>query len=214
MARCFVASAPGTGSISLGAAVPGYQTFAAAGVLNGASFSYNITDFNGVAAPGFPYGSETGWEVGATTFSSAGPTIVRGPLFSSNGNIAINASANAQVWITALASDFSLADTVAANLVAAGVDQASALILTRQFNEVLTVAPGTGVRIPDFMAFPGMQCKVMGYGANDLLVYPLAGQTFFSGGVPNGLNEALQLNAGQPMWLETATASTVYSLLP
>ena len=92
MARMTVASAPGTGSITLGSAVLGYQTFAASGAANGQVLSYGIRDGND-------------FEVGRAPYSSTGPTLGRGPLFSSNGNAAINASASAIVYITLLAED-------------------------------------------------------------------------------------------------------------
>jgi hypothetical protein len=202
-----VAVAPGVGPATLGTAIFGYQTFAAAGAVNGESFSYNLSDFNS-------QGVLTAWEVGTASYSSTGPTLTRTPLFSSNSNAAINASALAQAWITALATDFSgqAPDSVGNNLTATGTDQPSALILLNQFNEVLNVAPGTGVKLPSFMASPGNKCRVASYGANALLVYPLSGQTFFSGGVSNGLNEPLTIPIGIVADLESATATTVYSI--
>jgi hypothetical protein len=209
MARMSMAVAPGTGPAILGTAIFGYQSFSAAGAVDGESFSYNISDFN-------TQGILTAWEVGTGTYAVAGPTLTRAPLYSSNGNAAINASALAQAWITALATDFAgqAPDTVGNSLVATGVDQPTALVLLKQFNEILTVAPGTGVLIPSFMATPGSSCKVVNYGANNLLIYPLVGQTFFSGGVSNGLNEPIQLNAGQAQWFEASSPTTVYTLLP
>lgn len=100
MARMSVAAAPGTGTIALGSAVNGYQTFAAAGAVNGETFNYNLSDFDSG-------GNLIAWEVGGpATYSASGPSLGRVPLFSSNGNAAINASALAQVWIAALAADF------------------------------------------------------------------------------------------------------------
>ncbi len=199
--------APGTGSVILGTAVFGYQSFSAGGAVDGESFSYNLSDFNS-------QGILTAWEVGTGTYAAAGPMLTRSPLFSSNGNAPINASALAQAWITALATDFSgqSPDTVGNSLVATGVDQPSALVLLKQFNEILTVAPATGVLLPGFMATPGSQCKIASYGANALLVYPLSGQTFFSGGVSNGLNEPLTVPVGIVAVFETSTATTVYSI--
>jgi hypothetical protein len=210
MVRCFVASAPAFGPITIGTFVPGYQTFAAGGVTNGVPVSYNLTDYDGVVLPGFPYGSETGWEVGVSPYSTAGPSLTRNPLFSSNGNAAINASANAHVWVTALAADF--IDTVAVGLTAAGTSQGTALILTAQFNEVTTVGPGLSVIIPYFMNTPGQHCFIASYGANPLLVWPLSGQSFMSGGVNNGLNEPLILQAGIVGQFRPSSPTTVYSV--
>lgn len=99
MARMGVAAAPGTGPATLGIAIFGYQTFAAAGAVNGEIFSYNLSDFDAS-------GNLIGWEVGTGTYASSGPTLTRVPLFSSNSNAAINASALAQAWVTALVPDF------------------------------------------------------------------------------------------------------------
>ena len=63
-ARMSVASAPGTGVITLNSATPGFQTFAAAGISNGDTFSY-------VAENGMS------WEIGVATYSSTGPTLTR-----------------------------------------------------------------------------------------------------------------------------------------
>lgn len=92
MAQMSVTGTPGTGTITLSAAVAGYQTFAAAGVLNGGLVSYGITD-------------GTNFEVGRGTYSSSGPTLTRGPLFSSNSNAAISATSSALVRVTLLAED-------------------------------------------------------------------------------------------------------------
>ena len=95
-ARMAVASAPGTGTISLGAAVPGYQTFAAAGVNNGDVVSYVMED-------------GSAWEFGQGTYASSGTTLARTTIQgSSSSGAAIGASSGAQVYVTALASDIVL----------------------------------------------------------------------------------------------------------
>ena len=77
----------GTGTITLGAAVSGYQTFAAAGAQNSDVVFYAIED--GLA-----------WEIGTGTYSSAGPTLTRTLLQSSTGSL-LNLSGSAQVFISA-----------------------------------------------------------------------------------------------------------------
>ena len=79
----------GTGTITLGSAVSGFQTFAAAGVSNGATVSYVIEE-------------GTAWEVGTGTYSSTGPTLTRTPSESSNAGAAINLAGAAQVYVTAI----------------------------------------------------------------------------------------------------------------
>lgn len=82
----------GTGTVTLGAAITKYQTFAAAGAANGDVASYAIED--GAA-----------WEVGIGTYASAGPSLSRTLLASSTGSL-LNLSGSAEVFSTALASDF------------------------------------------------------------------------------------------------------------
>jgi hypothetical protein len=82
----------GTGTITLGAAVAGFQTFADGGAPDLGVVSYAIED-------------GTAWEVGRGTYTASGTTLTRGPLASSNSNAAINLSGSAQVFITALKTD-------------------------------------------------------------------------------------------------------------
>lgn len=80
------------GTITLGAAAAGYQTFADAGVVNGDTVRYTIED-------------ATSWEIGTGTYSSTGPTLTRTVIESSNADAAINLSGNATVFVTAAAED-------------------------------------------------------------------------------------------------------------
>lgn len=93
-AQMTVASAPGTGAITLGSAVSGFQSFAAAGAATGQLVSYAIQDTAGA------------FEYGRGTYSSTGPTLTRTTILgSSNSGSAINATAAAIVTATALAED-------------------------------------------------------------------------------------------------------------
>jgi hypothetical protein len=88
-----VVGVAGTGPLTLGTAVPGFQTFAASGVANGEAVSYSATD--GVV-----------WEVGKPgIYNSAGPTLTRAPLYSSSGGALVSLGLGAQVWIAVLAED-------------------------------------------------------------------------------------------------------------
>lgn len=84
----------GTGAITLGSAVAGYLSFAAAGITDGQLISYGIKD-----------GSSS--EVGRGTYSTSGTQLTRSVLRSTNSNNPINLSGSAEVYITALAEDFS-----------------------------------------------------------------------------------------------------------
>lgn len=82
----------GTGTITLVAAVLGYQTFATAGVQNGDVVSYAIDDNSGA------------WEYGTGTYSTTGPTLTRSLGQSSTGSL-LSLSGNAVVYIAPLAAD-------------------------------------------------------------------------------------------------------------
>lgn len=84
-------STTGSGTLTLGAAVIGFQTFGDAGLTNGASVNYTIED--GV-----------NFEIGTGVYSSTGPTLARTLVQSSTGSL-LNLTGNAVVFVTALASD-------------------------------------------------------------------------------------------------------------
>lgn len=86
-------STTGTGTITLGSAVASYVTFAAAGAQNGETVTYAIVDGNNR-------------EVGRGVYTSSGTTLTRATILeSTNSNLAINLSGNAEVFITAAAED-------------------------------------------------------------------------------------------------------------
>lgn len=82
----------GTGTITLGTAVDGYQTFAAAGVTNGNVVRYVIED-------------GTSWEIGTGTYTATGSTLTRTVSESSNGGAAISLGGDATIFVGLLASD-------------------------------------------------------------------------------------------------------------
>ena len=83
----------GTGTITLGSAVDGFQTFAAAGVSNGDTVRYCIED------------GTSSFELGSGVYTHSGTTLTRVVSESSNSGNAINLSGDAIVFITAIAAD-------------------------------------------------------------------------------------------------------------
>ena len=92
--RAYVAtSTTGTGSVTLGTPEIGFQSFAAAGVTNGQTVRYTITE-------------GSAWEIGTGVYSSTGPTLTRSPSESSAGGSAINLTGDgALVFVTAAGED-------------------------------------------------------------------------------------------------------------
>ena len=85
-------STSGTGTITLGSASSGYQSFADAGVADGDVVRYVIED-------------GTAWEVGYGTYTASGTTLSRTVMESSNSDNAINLSGSATVFVGAAAED-------------------------------------------------------------------------------------------------------------
>src|SRR5260370_271750 len=92
LARVTTATAT-KGTITLGAAVWGFLTFAQAGISDGETVRYAIRD-----------GANS--EVGTGVYTASGTTLTRGPIKSTNANAAIVLSGTAEVAITAIAEDF------------------------------------------------------------------------------------------------------------
>jgi hypothetical protein len=90
--RAKVATATtGTGTLTLGAVTPGYQTFAAAGVLDGSTVRYVIED------------GDT-FEIGTGVFDETAGTLTRVLSESSTGSL-LDLTGGASVFVTAGAED-------------------------------------------------------------------------------------------------------------
>tara|TARA_R100001443_G_scaffold47021_1_gene59723 strand:- start:1629 stop:2081 length:453 start_codon:yes stop_codon:yes gene_type:complete len=85
-------STTGTGTITLGSALDGFQTFTGAGVTNGQTVQYCIED-------------AANFEIGTGVYTTSGTTLTRSVTESSNSDNAISLSGTAIVFITAVAAD-------------------------------------------------------------------------------------------------------------
>jgi hypothetical protein len=82
----------GTGTITLGTAESGYQSFADAGVADADVVRYVIED-------------GTDWEIGTGTYTASGTTLSRTVAESSNADAALNLTGSAVVYVSAAAED-------------------------------------------------------------------------------------------------------------
>ena len=107
----------GTGTITLGAAVSGYLTFAGAGVANGDVVAYGIKD-----------GANSEW--GSGTYTSSGTTLSRTLTLSTTGSL-LNLSGAAEVYITPRKEDLlSITETQTANTLLCGPSSGGAAVPT------------------------------------------------------------------------------------
>lgn len=86
----------GTGTITLGSAVIGYQSFSDAGIIDGNTVRYAIDDGDN-------------WEIGTGVYTASGTTLTRNVSESSNSGSPINLSGTAFVFLTAGAEELQYA---------------------------------------------------------------------------------------------------------
>ena len=83
----------GTGTVTLGTAVDGFQSFAAAGISDGDLLRYVIEDGNA-------------WEIGTGSYAATGPSLTRSVIESSAGGAPIPLTGSAILFVTATAAEF------------------------------------------------------------------------------------------------------------
>jgi hypothetical protein len=185
MAKMSVSGTPGTGTITLGSAASGFQSFAAAGVVDQETISYSVQD--GAL-----------WEVGRGVYTASGTTLSRGLLYSSSGS-AVSLTSAAMVWITILAED--LMPAPATGVTAAGTTQGGATTLTTRESYVSSVPSGAGVVFPSSLMIPGSPSLLIVHEdtstMNDLLIYPPSGGSIVTpSGTSLAANVGTLLSAG------------------
>ena len=171
-------STTGTGTISLGSAESGYQTFADAGVTDGQVVRYVIED-------------GTDWEIGTGTYTASGTTLSRTVAESSNADAALNLTGSAVVYVSAAAADIPpvlvfyaenpsaptapSATGINAVAIGSGATASGGISGTNS-----SVAIGTSALASSnaSAAFGGFNARANGVGSIALGYSPLAGSTF------------------------------------
>lgn len=163
----------GTGTITLGSAVDGFQTFASAGVVNSDVVRYVVED-------------GSAWEIGTGTYTSTGTTLSRTLTQSSTGSL-LNLSGAAVVYVTAASNDLQELVTFAETFVLPTVDGTNGQILTTNGSGTLTFSsPGASLLGDTDSASPyetslGFEAGANTTGVNNTFVGYQAGKTNSSG---------------------------------
>jgi hypothetical protein len=168
----------GTGTITLGSAESGYQTFADAGVVDADVVRYVIED-------------GTDWEIGTGTYTASGTTLTRTVAESSNADAALNLTGSAVVYVSATAEDIppvlelyaenpsspTAPSATGLNAVAIG-SGATASGGASGTNSSVAIGTSALASSNASAAFGGFSARANGVGSIALGYSPLAGSTF------------------------------------
>jgi len=126
-----ITTTTGTGTLTLGSAVDGFQTFAAAGVTDGQTVRYAIE--NGTA-----------WEIGSGTYTASGTTLSRSASESSDGGAEINLVGTSVVYVIAGAQDILQESDLTAGT---GISIAGSTITNTAPDQTVSLTQGANVTI-------------------------------------------------------------------
>jgi len=192
----------GTGTITLGAAESGYQSFADGGITDGQTVSYAIED-------------GTNWEVGTGTYTASGTTLSRTVSESSNADAAINLSGSAVVFITALSNDLQNAVNMDQGVATTDSPQFSSIELGHASDTTLArvsagVASIEGVEVTTNTATQTLTNKTLTSptinvtsDATGDIYYRTAGGAFARLAI-GSTDEVLTVASGLPSWAEAS----------
>ena len=123
-------STTGTGTLSLGSAITGYQTFADGGISDGDVVRFTIIDGDA-------------WEIGTGTYTASGTTLSRTLTESSTGALLNLSGSGVEVFITAANEDLVLKDS--SGNVGIGLDNPSTELHLSSAAPILTSTSTNGV---------------------------------------------------------------------